>query len=164
MSIIFKKNKNPFFFLLFIIIFVCKNIYSQSNSLNVSSQSLLFVSTQSINPINIKLSTISYFSPLSERNPFLSPIDYEKIRIMEEEKKKQEEMLLNRNKEEVIKKEKLDPFKGIKVEGIVGNYVIINGVSVMKGKTYKKDYLIEQVGLNYVIINYKGKRKKFVIK
>jgi len=163
MSIIFKKNKNPFFYLLFIILFVCRNTYSQSNSLNVSSQSLLSVSTQNINPINIKLSTISYFSPLSERNPFLSPIDYEKIRIMEE-KKKQEEMLLNRNKEEVIKKEKLDPFKGIKVEGIVGNYVIINGVSVMKGKTYKKDYLIEQVELNYVIINYKGKRKKFIIK
>ena len=159
--------KRIFFCFLMIGLTFYSKVYTETpttSNINVSS-SIVAVNTTvaSLNVVNP--STISYFNPRTSRNPFLSPVDYEKIRIMEEEKKKQKELREKEEKQaQQSKKEKENPFKKIKVEGIVGNYVIINGISVREGKTYKKDYLIERVGENYVIINYKGRKQKFIIK
>lgn len=109
----------------------------------------------------------SFFYPQSNRNPFLSPMDYETIQKIELERKKREELLkqLAEEQKKGGKKEVVDDFlKSMKLQGIVGRYAIINGDMVEEGGYYKKKALIEKVGSNYVIINYKGKRHKLVIK
>jgi len=157
-----------FFNLVLIYIFPFLLLCLETKNLDISTISMVSVSTPTLPADEIKPSSFSYFSPLSQRNPFLSPIDYEKIKIMEEEKRKEEERKreeeLYNKKGSINSKRVTDPFKGIKVEGIVGNYVIINGIVLSKGKAYKKEYIIEYIGSNYVIINYKGKKKKIVIK
>jgi|GEM_PF-4473756 len=105
----------------------------------------------------------SYFSPKSQRNPFLSPLDYEKIKLMEEEKIRQEELIKKiGSSDPLIKKE--NPAKKYKLQGIVGKYAIINGDMVREGQIYKKEIKLEKVYSNYVIIKYKGRAYKLIIK
>ncbi|MCX7641398.1 MAG: hypothetical protein N2Z20_02045 [Elusimicrobiales bacterium] len=110
----------------------------------------------------------SFFFPQTNRNPFLSPMDYENIKKAELEKKKKEELLkqiAEKQKDLSQKGKDMEDFtKGIKLQGIVGKYAIINGDMVEEGSYYKKKILVEKVSSNYVIINYKGKRYKLMIK
>lgn len=112
--------------------------------------------------------TTSFFYPQSSRNPFLSPMDYETIKKIEMEKKKKEELLkqiAEQQKKSDTKGELRDDFiKNIRLQGIIGKYAIINGDMVEEGNYYKKKLLVEKVSSNYVIINYKGKRYRLVIK
>lgn len=118
---------------------------------------------------DVSLSTSSYFFPQTQRNPFLSPMDYETIRKIEEEKRKKEELLKQlaeqqKNPKKMEKSTEDDFLKNIKLQGIVGKYAIINGDMVEEGNYYKKKILIEKVYSNYVIVNYKGKKYKLIIK
>ncbi|MGC8867367.1 MAG: hypothetical protein ACP5PA_04050 [Elusimicrobiales bacterium] len=120
---------------------------------------------------NVSISTAAFFFPQSTRNPFLSPMDYEIIKKMEEEKRKRDELLKRMDEESKKNKptKKQDPvddyIRTMKLQGIVGRYAIINGVMVEEGRYYtRKKILIEKIFSNYVIINYKGKRYKLVIK
>ncbi|MEM4368219.1 MAG: hypothetical protein QXO21_04340 [Candidatus Anstonellales archaeon] len=112
--------------------------------------------------------TTTFFYPQSSRNPFLSPMDYDNIKKIEMEKKKKEE-LLKQLAEQQKKGEKKAGFaddfiKGVKLQGIIGKYAIINGDMVEEGNYYKKKFIVEKVGSNYVIINYKGKKYRLVIR
>lgn len=112
----------------------------------------------------------SPFLSQTNRNPFLSPTDYELIKKAEEEKRKKEELLkqiAEDQKKNLLQKKKNDYpdfIKGIKLQGIVGKYAILNGDMVQEGYYYRKKILVEKVFSNYVIINYKGKRYKLIIK
>ncbi|HOJ86198.1 MAG: hypothetical protein ACP5SD_04295 [Elusimicrobiales bacterium] len=105
----------------------------------------------------------SYFAPKSKRNPFLSPQEYEKIRIMEEQRLAQEELIKRMGTNDpVVKRE--DPTKKYKLQGIVGKYAIINGEMIGEGENYKKEIILEKVYSNYVIIKYKGKQYRLILK
>ncbi len=112
----------------------------------------------------------SSFSSQTNRNPFLSPMDYELIKKAEEEKRKKEELLKQiaeeqkKNASHKKKDDYPDFIKGIKLQGIVGKYAIINGDMVQEGYYYRKKILVEKVFSSYVIINYKGKKYKLIIK
>ncbi|MEF3280168.1 MAG: hypothetical protein K6357_04295 [Elusimicrobiota bacterium] len=105
----------------------------------------------------------SYFSPKTKRSPFLSPFDYQKIALIEEQKRIADEEL-----KKLISKDKIykidDPTKKYRLQGIVGKYAIINGDMVEEGRTYKKELTIVKVYSNYVIVKYKNKNYKLVIK
>jgi hypothetical protein len=82
---------------------------------------------------------------------------------MEEEKIRQEELIKKiGSSDPLIKKE--NPAKKYKLQGIVGKYAIINGDMVREGQIYKKEIKLEKVYSNYVIIKYKGRAYKLIIK
>lgn len=117
---------------------------------------------------DIYQSTTSFFFPQSNRNPFLSPMDYEKI-IKEEEEKRKKEELLKKIEQEAKNNTGYNTrddsiLKNIKLQGIVGKYAIINGDMVQEGSYYRKKILIEKVQSGYVIISYKGKKYRLVMK
>lgn len=153
------------FFLIIYLTISLKYTFSQSNC----KFSFRYSPMDTDNKNETSVSTSSYFLPQTQRNPFLSPMDYEKIKKIEEEKKKKEELLKQlaeqQEKPKKLKKKDEDNFlKNIKLQGIVGKYAIINGDMVEEGKYYKKKILIEKVYSDYVIINYKGKKYKLIIK
>lgn len=108
---------------------------------------------------------VSYFNPKSERNPFLSPVDYEKIRfIQEEEKRKRLEELRQKEGIKNNKNKYVNPVYMFKLQGIVGKYAIINGEMVLEGGYYKKVLKVLKVRTSYVIVLYKGKKYRLNLK
>ncbi len=98
----------------------------------------------------------SYFSPKTGRNPFISFEEYQYLKLKEEEAKK----IMDYQ----TKKIGFNPAERYKLNGIVGKYAIINGVTVKEGGMYKKEFKLEKVFSNYVIIDYNGKKYKLIMK
>jgi len=114
-----------------------------------------------ISTSSILISTMSYYQPISGRDPILTPMDYARMREEEERIKRAEE---ERKREALIKKLSDNPIKKLSLQGIVGNNAIINGEMVNLGETFK-GFKILKIGTNYVIGIYKdGKRYKLVLK
>jgi hypothetical protein len=109
------------------------------NNISVSSYSRVSVSTPTTGDLN-KTDERTYFAPKSNRNPFISPVEYEQMRIIAEEKKKEEERKNQEIRGKIMdKKKREDPSRKYKLQGIVGKYAIINGEMIQEGKTYKKE-------------------------
>lgn len=129
----------------------------RESDISISSSTVV----SSIEPDNTK--SQSYFSPKTQRSPFLSPMDYKKLRDMEEQKKKADEVLNS-----LISKKSVVSIKSVydkyRLQGIVGKYAIINGDMVMEGQIYKKELEVIKILNRYIIVKYKGKVFKLTIK
>ena len=99
---------------------------------------------------------VSYFSPKSDRDPTMTPGDYQKIQEEGRQRLKDERM-----KQQALLKQRKDAGgeNRIKMQGIVGNSVIINGEMHSVGDTVTGVKIIK-IGPNYIIGEYKGKRFK----
>ncbi|MFA6433900.1 MAG: hypothetical protein WCW52_04325 [Elusimicrobiales bacterium] len=100
------------------------------------------------------LATGSYFSPKSDRDPTMTPEDYEKMREeawqrLEDERARQ---LAARKQQKESGGE-----NRIKLQGIVGDSVIINGEMYSVGRTVAGVKILK-IGPNYIIGEYKGKK------
>ena len=101
----------------------------------------------------------SYFSPKSERDPTLSPDDYQKIK--DDEQQRQDR--IRQAKLSDMKKKKVDaPEAKLKLQGIVGNRVIINGDSYAVGNTVMGAKILK-IGSDYIIGEFKGKKFKKIL-
>jgi len=135
-----------------------------STSIISSTQSQVEIASPTATD-NERFKARAYFSPKSNRDPFLSPVEYEQIRLMQEQKRREEEERRQAMLGQFVeKKKKEDPLKKYKLQGIVGKYAIINGEMVQEGRSYKKDFTLLKVYTDYVIIRYNGKNYKLVLK
>lgn len=96
----------------------------------------------------------SYFMPKTERNPFLTPDDYARIR--EEEARRRREarekaQQVRQTPREVLVESRMN------IQGIVGTNVIINGEMYSRGDTIMGARIIS-IGSNYIIGEHKGRR------
>ena len=96
----------------------------------------------------------SYFSPKTTRDPTMSPENYRRIREARaqaiEEARQLRASQLRKNKSEGIESR-------LKLQGIVGNAVILNGEMFYVGQTIHGAKILK-VGSDYMIGEYKGKR------
>ncbi|HAH30918.1 MAG TPA: hypothetical protein DCL44_01240 [Elusimicrobia bacterium] len=109
-------------------------------------------------PIQPKLT--SYFKPKSNRDPTISPMEYNRMKAeansrIEEERRRLAEMK-RRNMETGVENK-------LRLQGLVGNSVIINNEMYNVGQTVLGAKIIK-VGTNYFIGEYKGKQFKKVLK
>lgn len=135
-------------------------IYSHVNFVYCQKQDEKNLTSQDTTSLIIPI----YFYPKTSRNPFMSPIDYEMLRKIEEEKRRIEEEIKKKQNKPKIDDDWETLSKSIQLQGIVGKYAIINGEMVQEGYYFKKKFFVEKVSSNYVIIKYKGKRYKLAIK
>ncbi|MEI7482953.1 MAG: hypothetical protein WCK75_11490, partial [Elusimicrobiota bacterium] len=101
----------------------------------------------------------SYFNPKSDRDPTMTPADYQAIRENERQK------LENERKYQLnMRKQRYDDGEGrIKLQGIVGNSVIINGEMYSVGDTVMGVKILK-IGSNYLIGEHNGKKFKKILK
>lgn len=95
----------------------------------------------------------SYFAPKTERNPFLTPDDYARMRA-EEYRRKQEarqRAQARQKPREVLVESRMT------IQGIVGTNVIINGEMYSRGDSVMGARII-RIGPNYIIGEHKGRR------
>lgn len=97
---------------------------------------------------------VSYFTPRSKRNPFLTPDDYARMRA-EEARRRQEAReqanVARKAPREVLVENRMN------IQGIVGSNVIINGEMYSKGDTVLGARILG-IGTNYIIGEHKGRR------
>ncbi len=124
-------------------------------ALSVSSNTS--VSKSSVTALAVVSSTMSYFNPMKDRDPTLSPKDYYAIQKKREEI---ERIKMERDKKLSIKKNQNMP--KLHLQGIVGKSAIINGEMLNEGQTYKGFKLIK-VGYDYVIGSFNGKKYRIKI-
>jgi len=101
----------------------------------------------------------SYFNPKVTRDPMLSPEDYQKIKDEEAQRletERQRQLSLARQLKENSGETR------IKLQGIVGNSVIVNNEMHSVGDTVAGVKLLK-IGPNYVIGEYKGKKFKKIL-
>ena len=126
----------------------------------------------------------SYFAPVRNHNPMMSPRDYDKIRREEQAKldaEKEARLAAERaaqaqqsgyeyNPETNVVRKKTNPLaileKRLRLQGIMGNMVIINGETYSKGEVISRTggAKVKNIGGNYIIVEYKGKTFKKVMK
>ena len=101
----------------------------------------------------------SYFNTKSDRDPTMTPADYQTIADNERQK------LENERKYQLsMRKQRYDDGEGrIKLQGIVGNSVIINGEMYSVGDTVTGVKIIK-IGTNYLIGEHNGKKFKKILK
>jgi hypothetical protein len=137
-----------------------KNLPSDSTATLVSKQE--FKTTPSSGTVS-KLT--SYYMPKTSRDPTLSPGDYAKIIEQEQERleyeRQQRLMELKRLRES-------NPIYKINLQGIVvgasgRSSAIINGEMVSEGGTIMGAKIIK-IAIDYVIMEYKGKKYKKVLR
>jgi cytoskeletal protein RodZ len=97
---------------------------------------------------------VSSFKPRTDRDPTLSPDDYQRIKDAEAARKEAERQArmaeLNRPKAP-------DITSRLHLQGIVGNAAIINGDMYSVGQSVLGAKLVK-VGANYIIVDHKGKK------
>ncbi len=98
----------------------------------------------------------SYFSPKGDRDPTLSPDDYR--RIKEAERARRDAELEQQRKDRMVQKKESCESK-LKLQGIVGTAVIINGDMYYAGQTIYGAKILK-VGPDYIIGECKGKKFK----
>ncbi|MBI4802692.1 MAG: hypothetical protein HY796_09245 [Elusimicrobia bacterium] len=96
---------------------------------------------------------VSYFNPKTSRDPTMSPEDYQKIR--DEEQRRREEERLARLAE-LQRNRVVGPETWLKLQGIVGNQVIINGEMYSVGMSVRGVKILK-IGSDYIIGEYKAK-------
>ena len=116
------------------------------------------VSTASAQGVAVSTQTrkASYFNPKSDRDPTLSPDDYR--RIKEAEMARREAEMEQQKKERIVQKKDSCESR-LKLQGIVGSAVIINGDMYYAGQTIYGAKILK-VGADYIIGECKGKRFK----
>ena len=97
---------------------------------------------------------VSYFSPKGDRDPTLSPDDYRRIKEAERARKEAE---LEQLKRERLVQKKDSCESRLKLQGIVGGAVIINGEMYYTGQTIYGAKILK-VGTDYIIGECKGKK------
>jgi FtsZ-interacting cell division protein ZipA len=111
-------------------------------------------------PVSTRTGPGSYFKPQSDRDPTITPEDYQRIR--EEEQK----LLENERMQQLaMHKQQRKASTGedrIKLQGIVGNSVIINGEMYLVGNTVAGVRILK-IGSNYFIGEFKGKKFKKIL-
>jgi hypothetical protein len=126
----------------------------------------------------------SYYYPKRNHNPMMSPKDYDDLRRAEQaridaerEAKLAAEMAARMQSagyeydaETKVPKKKVDPLvvlnKKLRLQGIMGNMVIINNESYGRGDVISRTggAKVKTIGGNYIIIEYKGRTLKKVMK
>lgn len=126
----------------------------------------------------------SYYAPERNHNPMMSPRDYDNLRKAEQaridaerEAKLAAEMAAKMQNagyeydpEAKVPKKKVDPMailnKKLRLQGIMGDMVIINNDTYGRGDIINKTggARVKTIGGNYIIIEYKGKTLKKVMK
>ena len=109
--------------------------------------------------VSTRSKLVSYFNPETDRDPTMTPDDYQKIR--DEEQRRREEERLARLA--ALRKKHVDgPETWLKLQGIVGNRIIINGEMYSVGMSVKGVKILK-IGSDYIIGEYrvKGALKKF---
>lgn len=140
--------------------FDIKNLPSESASMPENKQA--FKSTLSTETVH-KL--VSYYAPKTSRDPTLSPDDYAKIEEQEQarlEYERQQRLL------ELQKERESNPIYKLTLQGIVGgaggkNNAIINGEMLSEGNSIMGAKIVK-IGVDYVIMEYKGKKYKRVLR
>ena len=100
----------------------------------------------------------SYFNPNTDRDPTMTPLDYKKIKDEELQRIESERM-----RQLALRKKQYDNGEGrIKLQGIVGNSVIINGEMYSVGDTVLGIKIIK-IGSNYLIGDNKGRKFKKIL-
>lgn len=99
---------------------------------------------------------VSYFAPKGDRDPTLSPEDYRRINDAELQRKDEER---RRQRAEHVQQKKESCESRLKLQGIVGTAVIINGDMYYAGQTIYGAKILK-VGSDYIIGECKGKRFK----
>lgn len=97
---------------------------------------------------------VSYFKPKTDRNPFLTPDDYSRMRADEARRRRearQRAQAANQAPREVLIESRLN------IQGIVGTNVIINGEMYSQGNSVLGAKII-RIGPNYIIGEHKGRR------
>lgn len=121
----------------------------------------------------------SYYEPSRNHNPMMSPRDYEKLRKEEQARLEAERearlaaeraanpQLYEEYKPKVKKPDMLKILdKKLRLQAIIANEVIINGETYSRGKIIKKTdgARVKSIGENYIIIEYKGKTLKKILR
>lgn len=126
----------------------------------------------------------SWFDPQNNHNPMMSPKDYDDIRKAEQariEAERAAKLEAERaaraqlagdtyNPITKVVRKKIDPLKIIdrklRIQGIMGSMVIINGDAYSPGDTIARTggAKVKTIGGNYIIIEYKGKTLRKVMK
>ena len=114
------------------------------------------VSTASVQGVAVSTQTkkASYFSPKGDRDPTLSPDDYRRIKEAEMARKEAEEAAAKKDRI-VQKKDSCE--SRLKLQGIVGSAVIINGDMYYAGQTIYGAKILK-VGPDYILGECKGKK------
>jgi hypothetical protein len=109
-------------------------------------------------PVSTRTALGSYFGPKSDRDPMLTPDDYRKRR--EEVRARLEN---ERMQQLAMRKQQYDAGEGrIKLQGIVGNSVIVNGEMYSVGDSVTGVKILK-IGSNYLIGEYKGRKFKKIL-
>ncbi len=103
---------------------------------------------------------ISYYNPITARDPTFTPDDYRRIK---EEQRQREEAERARLEAERSRPREPGPETRISLQGIVGSAAIINGDMYSVGQTVRGVKIL-RIGADYIIAEYKGKRFKKVLK
>lgn len=126
----------------------------------------------------------SYYAPERNHNPMMSPRDYDNLRKAEQaridaerEAKLAAEMAAKMQSagyeydpEAKVPRKKVDPLavlnKKLRLQGIMGNMVIINNDTYGRGDVISRTggARVKTIGGNYIIIEYKGRTLKKVMK
>lgn len=122
------------------------------------------VSSASARVGGVSLSTaakqVSYYNPKTDRDPTLSPEDSRRIKEAQDQLAEAE----RRRRAEELRRSKSEGIEGkLRLQGIVGNAVIINGEMYRVGQTVYGAKIIK-IGDNYMIGEYKGKQFRKVLK
>ena len=114
------------------------------------------VSTGAVQGVAVSTQTkkASYFSPKGDRDPTLSPADYQRIKEADMQKR-DEELRRIRDARNAEKKDSCE--SRLKLQGIVGSAVIINGDMYYAGQTIYGAKILK-VGPDYILGECKGKR------
>ena len=110
-------------------------------------------------PVSTQTASGSYFNPKSDRDPTMTPADYQLRR--EPEQARREEARLQM----LAMRKQLKASSGesrITLQGIVGNSVIINGEMYSVGNTVMGVKILK-IGANYLIGEYKGKKFRKIL-
>ncbi|MBI4351905.1 MAG: hypothetical protein HY550_10725 [Elusimicrobia bacterium] len=103
---------------------------------------------------------VSYFNPLSARDPTYTPDDYRRIK---EEQQQREEAERQRLRDYQNRAREQGPETRISLQGIVGSAAIINGDMYSAGQTVRGVKILK-IGSDYIIAEYKGRKFRKVLK
>ncbi|MCX5786332.1 MAG: hypothetical protein NTX59_11655 [Elusimicrobia bacterium] len=110
--------------------------------------------------VSTQATLISYFKPKYDRDPTISPKEYRQKKEEEERRAEEEKQRLA----EARRRSRETGIEGkLRLQGIVGNSVIINGDMYNVGQTIFGARILK-VGTDYFIGEYKGKQFKKVLK
>lgn len=104
-------------------------------------------------------SLASYYNPKVKRDPTMSPADYRRIKEAEEQAAEAERQY---RASQVVKVKNSGIESRLKLQGIVGNAVILNGEMYYVGQSVYGAKILK-VGSNYFIGEYKGKKFRKVL-